>query len=143
MILKEKFSKALIDSGLQWSLIPTPAIEVLGSISLMDWLIWARKNHVDAIIHLESIIELSHVYRTHDLPSRYYPKIWTKAKIIRLQDNKLLWSKRVWTHLWDRTGRGLTRSPYGTVFDKEDLEPLIYRKIDFVVNALIKDLLRK
>jgi len=140
-IMRQKFRTALIGLNLALDLVPEPAIEKIEDTSMQSCLTWAERNHVDAVIHLQSMLEVSHVYRIHDIPLRYYPKIWTTVKIIRLKDNKLLWSKTVWTHAMDGTAAGLkSYSPYDTVFDKENLEPLIYKKLDYVVKALIKDL---
>jgi len=140
-IVRQKFSKALIDNNLKVDLVPEPIVEKTGDMSLPNCLSWAQKNHIDAVIHLESTIEVSHAYRTHDVPLRYYPKVWTEAKIIRLRDNALLWSKKVWTHTMDGTTAGLpSYSAFDTVFDRNCLETLIDKKLDFVVNKLIKDL---
>lgn len=140
-IVRQKFSKALIDNNLKVDLVPEPIVEKTGDTSLPSCLSWAQKNHIDAVIHLESLIEVSHVYRTHDVPLRYYPKVWTEARIIRLRDNALVWSKKVWTHTMDGTTAGLpSYSAYDTVFDRNCLETLIDKKLDFIVKNLMKDL---
>lgn len=140
-ILRQKFIKALMDHHLQIDLIPESLIEKIEDTSLPNSLSWAQKNHIDAVIHLKSTIEVSHAYRTHAVPLRYYPKVWTEVRIIRLRDNALLWSKKVWTHAMDGTAAGLpSYSAYDTVFDRNCLETLIDRKLDFVVKNLIKDL---
>jgi hypothetical protein len=139
--VRQKFTKALIDSHLQLDLVPETVLEKIEDSSLQNCLIWAKTNKVDTVIHLESIIEVSHAYRTHDVPLRYYPKVWTEARIIRLRDNKLLWSKKVWTHAMDGTAAGLpSYSAYDTVFDRNCLETLIDKKLDFIVKNLIKNL---
>lgn len=140
-IVRQKFSKALIDHNLQVDLVPEVVLEKTEDTSFPNCLSWAQKNHVDAVIHLESTIEVSHAYRTHDIPLKYYPKIWTEARIIRLRDNALLWSKKVWTHAMDGTAAGLpSYSAYDTVFDRNCLETLIDKKLDLIVKKLIKDL---
>lgn len=140
-IVRQKFSKALIENNLKVNLVLEPIVEKIGDTSLPNCLTWAKQNNVDAVIHLESTLEVSHVYRTHDIPLKYYPKVWTEAKIIRLRDNKLLWSKKVWTHTMDGTTAGLpSYSAYDTVFDRKYLETLIDRKLDFIVKVLMKDL---
>ena len=122
-------------------LVPESVIEKIEDTSLPNSLTWAKQNNVDAVIHLESTLEISHAYRTHDIPLKYYPKVWTEAKIIRLRDNKLLWSKKVWTHTMDGTTAGLpSYSPYDTVFDRNCLETLIDKKLDFIVKKLIENL---
>lgn len=141
-IMRKKFCMALRARNVPLELVPEASIETIGDTSLPNSLTWAKRNRVDAVIHLESTLEVSHVYRTHDLPLRYYPKIWTEVKIIRLKDNTVLWSKTVWTHAMDGTAKGLkSHSPFDTVFDRDLLEPLIDKKIDFVVKALVKDLI--
>lgn len=140
-IVRQKFTKALIDSHLQLDLVPETVLEKIEVASLQNCLIWAKTNKVDTIIHLESTLEVSHAYRTHDIPLKYYPKVWTEAKIIRIRDEKVLWSKKVWTHAMDGTAAGLpSYSAYDTVFDRNCLETLIDKKLDFVVKKLIKDL---
>jgi len=140
-IVRQKFSKALKDSYLQIDFFPEAMLEKIEDTSLPNCLSWAKANNIDTVIHLESTLEVSHVYRTHDIPLKYYPKVWTEAKIIRLRDNKLLWLKKVWTHTMDGTTAGLpSYSAYDTVFDRKYLETLIDRKLDFIVKVLMKDL---
>jgi len=141
-MVRQKFYKALTSRNVALDLVPETDIEKMKDASLHDFLMWARENRVDAVIHLESILEVSHIYRVHAMPLRYYPKVWIKAQIIRLKDDAILWSKRVWTHAMDGTAAGLpSRSPYDYVFESSHLESLIDKKIDFVVNTLVKDLI--
>ncbi|MCX8034281.1 MAG: hypothetical protein N3A00_03055 [Thermodesulfovibrio sp.] len=139
-ILRQKVYKALIDSY-SLDLVSELIIEKMEDTYLQNFLLWAKRNNVNAVIHLESTIEVSHAYRMHSLSLRNYPKIWTKIRIIRVENNEVLWTKRVWTHMFDGTTRGLkTYSAYDTVVDRDYLETLINRKIDYVVKAILKSL---
>lgn len=139
--VRHKFCTALTSHAGALNFVPETVLAKIEDTSLQEFLTWAKTNKIDTVIHLESVLEVSHVYRVHDMPLRYYPKVWTKAQIIRLKDDAILWSKRAWTHAMDGTDMGLpSRSPHGYVFDSNVLEPLIDKKIDFVVKALVKDL---
>lgn len=137
-ILRQKIYNAMT-SAYTLNLVEDSVVEKLGKRSLEDFILWAKKNNLQAIIHLESIIEISHVYRIHSLPLKNYPKIWTKVKIIKVESGEVIWKKRVWTHMFDgTTSKVKSFSVYGNVVDRRELELLIYKKIDYIVNSILK-----
>lgn len=139
-ILRQKVYNALINYY-SLDLVSDLIIEKMENTYLQDFLVWAKRNNVNAVIFLESTIEVSHAFRMHSLSLRNYPKIWTKIRIIRVENNEVLWTKRVWTHMFDGTTSGLkTYSAYDTVFDRDCLETLINRKIDYIVKSILKSL---
>lgn len=139
-ILRQKVYNALI-KNYSIDLVSDSIIEKMEDTYLPDFLTWAKKNRINAVIYLESTIEVSHAYSMHGLSLRNYPKIWTKIKIIQVENSKVLWTKRVWTHMFDGTASGLkTYSPYETTFHKKYLETLVNRKIDYIVKSILNSL---
>ncbi|MCS7279752.1 MAG: hypothetical protein NZ530_06850 [Thermodesulfobacteriaceae bacterium] len=137
-ILRQKIYNAMT-SAYTLNLVDDSVVEKLGKRSLQDFIFWAKKNNLQAIIHLESIIEISHVYRIHSLPLKNYPKIWTKVKIIKVESGEIIWIKRVWTHMFDGTIFEVkSSSVYGNVVERKELEFLIHKKIDYIVNSILK-----
>lgn len=140
-ILRQKVYKALINYDSKLNLVSDATIENMENTYLQNFLIWAKENQVNAIMYLESTIEISYVYRPYSLSLKNYPKIWTKITIINVNDSKVLWTKRIWTHMFDGTTAGLkSYSAYDTVFHRKYLETLIDRKIDYIVRSLINSL---
>ncbi|MCS7232199.1 MAG: hypothetical protein RMJ67_08700 [Elusimicrobiota bacterium] len=140
-ILRQKVYKALINYDNTLNLVSDTTVDSMEDTYLQNFLMWAKKNQVNAIMYLESTIEISYAYRSYSLPLKNYPKIWTKVTIINVKDSKVLWTKRIWTHMFDGTTTGLkSYSAYDTIFNRKYLEILIDRKIDYIVRSLVNSL---